>query len=202
MLPNPPPSARLAWSSSMGVMVVGCGPETAFRRPDGMTEQATRLLARSLSMPHRPITDPRSPHQQLGQLQAANGGGLVSLPLDPGQALADGSTWAEALGAWHQPTLVIIGAQQHGSGVAASTTALLRQWRVPLLGLVQWGGSWNGELRRRDGLPWLGRLEEGAPGEGDSARTLAELVLRRWALLDLPWQPPVHPTDGQPVAGG
>lgn len=190
MLPSPLLSSRKAWPSSMGVMVVGCGPEIAFRSPDGVPEQATRRLARTLCLPHRPITDPRSPHQQLRQLQDAPGGWLASLPMDPGQALPDGSTWAEALGAWHQPTLLMIGAQQHASGVAASTTALLRQWRVPLLGLVQWGGPWNGELRRRDGLPWLGRLDETAPGEGDSASPLAELLVQRWALLDLPWQPP------------
>jgi hypothetical protein len=173
----------------MGLMVVGCGPEAAFRASDGVTEQATRRLARRLRLPHRPITDPRSPHLQLRLLQQAEGGWLASLPLDPGQALADGSNWAEARGAWHQPSLVIIAASQHSSGVAASATALLRQWQVPLLGLVQWGGAWNRDLRRRDGLPWLGRLED-ATTEGDADSPLAALLIRRWALLDLPWQAP------------
>lgn len=167
-------------------MVVGSGPEAAFRGPDGPTELAARRFARSLSLPYRPITDPEAPHPQLHQLQGAPGGWLASLPLDPGQALPDGSTWAEALGAWHQPTLVIIGAQQLTSGAAASTTALLRQWRVPLLGLLQWGGAWKSELRRRDGLPWLGRMEEGTAEGADSASHLSGLLLHRWALLDLP----------------
>ena len=184
----------------MNVMVVGCGPEAAFRSPESATEQATRRLARRLSLPHRAMTDPRSPHQQLRLLQEADGGWLASLPMDPGQALTDGSTWAEALGAWHQPTLLLICAQQHSSGVAASTTALLRQWQVPLLGLLQWGGPWNGELRRRDGLPWLGRLEESSAGE-DSVSPLLALLVRRWALLDLPWQPPSSELQGlEPAA--
>ncbi|MFM7641067.1 MAG: hypothetical protein ACKO45_05900 [Cyanobium sp.] len=185
--PESPPSKGLP--NSMDVMVVGCGLEAAFRAPDGVTEQATRRLARRLRLPHRPITDPRSPHLQLRLLHQSQTGWLASLPLDPGQALADGSNWAEALGAWHQPTLLVVAASQHPSGVAASTTALLRQWQVPLLGLVQWGGAWNRDLRRRDGLPWLGRLEDAA-AEGDSDSPLAALLTRRWALLDLPWQAP------------
>ncbi|MEB3303722.1 MAG: hypothetical protein VKK99_03915 [Cyanobacteriota bacterium] len=170
----------------VAIMVVGSGPESALRGSDGPTELAARRLARSLSLPHRPIKDPVSPHRQLQQLQASSEGWLASLPLDPGQALPDGSSWAEALGAWRQPTVVIIGGQQLASGAAASSTALLRQWRVPLLGLVQCGGAWKGDLRRLDGLPWLGRLGEGT-GEGcDSVSDLAELLLQRWILLDLP----------------
>jgi hypothetical protein len=168
-------------------MVVGSGPEALLRGPDSPTELAARRLARSLALPHRPISDPGSPDWQLQQLAASGQGWLASLPLDPGQSLPDGSTWAEALGAWCQPTLVILGAQQLSSGAAASSTALLRQWRVPLLGLVQWGGTWKADLRRRDGLPWLGRLEEGGAGEGSDAMSdLLELLRRRWTSLDLP----------------
>lgn len=175
----------------MGVVVVGSGSEASFRSADGPTELAARRLARTLSLAYRPIPDPTDPHHQLRLLQATRGGWLASLPLDPGQALLDGSTWAEALGAWCQPTLLIIGAQQLSSGAAASTTALLRQWRVPLLGLLQWGGPWKSESRRRDGLPWLGRWEEAsaAAEESDSASELAGHLLRRWALLDLSWSP-------------
>lgn len=171
----------------VAIMVVGSGPESLLRAPDGPTELVARRLARALALPHRPIADPGSPDRQLQQLQASEAGWLASLPLDPGQTLPDGSSWAEALGAWCQPTLVILGAQQLSSGAAASTTALLRQWRVPLLGLVQWGGAWKADLRRRDGLPWLGRLEEGTAGEGSEATSdLVALLQQRWALLDLP----------------
>lgn len=168
-------------------MVVGSGPEALLRASDGPTELAARRLARALVLPHRPISDPLSPHRQLQQLQGSGEGWLASLPLDPGQALPDGSTWAEALGAWCLPTLVIVSAHQLSSGAAASSTALLRQWRVPLLGLVQWGGAWKSDLRRRDGLPWLGRLEEGASAERtDAASDVVSLLQRRWPLLDLP----------------
>ena len=125
----------------VAIMVVGSGQEALLRGPNGPTELAARRLARALALPHRPISDPLSPDRELQQLQASGEGWLASLPLDPGQALPDGSTWAEALGAWCQPTLVTLGAQQLSSGAAASSTALLRQWRVPLLGLVQWGGA-------------------------------------------------------------
>ncbi|MEB3325722.1 MAG: hypothetical protein VKM17_10370 [Cyanobacteriota bacterium] len=190
MQPSPGEAAPAALSAPMGVVVVGSGSEASFRSADGPTELAARRLARVLALPYRPIADPADPHRQLRHLQSTPGGWLSSLPLDPGQALADGSTWAEALGAWCQPALVILGAHQLSSGAAASTTALLRQWHVPLLGLLQWGGSWKAKSRRRDGLPWLGRLEEAPVAEGsDSAHELAELLLRRWALLDLPWSP-------------
>lgn len=39
-------------------------------------------------------------------------------------------------------------------------TALLLQWRVPLLGLVQADGPWEPAARRADGLPWLGGLDQ------------------------------------------
>jgi len=201
MQPSPGQATPAAFSALMGIVVVGSGSEASFRSADGPTELAARRLARTLSLPYRPIADPSDPHRQLRHLQSTPGGWLSSLPLDPGQTLADGSTWAEALGAWCQPALVIIGAPQLSSGAAASTTALLRQWHVPLLGLLQWGGSWKAENRRRDGLPWLGRLEEAPAAEGsDSASELAELLLRCWALLDLPWSPSAgeqQGTDGQ-----
>jgi hypothetical protein len=171
----------------VAIMVVGSGQESLLRGPNGPTELAARRLARALALPHRPISDPLSPDRELQQLQASGEGWLASLPLDPAQALPDGSTWAEALGAWCQPTLVTLGAQQLSSGAAASSTALLRQWRVPLLGLVQWGGTWKSDLRRRDGLPWLGRLEDGAAGEANDATSdLVGLLQQRWTLLDLP----------------
>jgi hypothetical protein len=185
--PDPAVIAAGASTSPVALVVVGAGPQAAFHGSDAPTELAARRLAKCLSLPHRSVPDPARPHRQLQQLQDAAGGWFASLPLDPGQALADGSTWAEALGAWQQPTLLIIGSQQLASGAPASTMALLCQWKVPCLGLVQWGGPWFPEARRRDGLPWLGRLDEGGGAEADAAAsTLAWLVLQRWTLLDLP----------------
>ncbi|MEB3316845.1 MAG: hypothetical protein VKO39_01700 [Cyanobacteriota bacterium] len=172
------------------VVVVGSGLEASFRRPDNGTDHAARRLARGLSLPHRRIGEPWAPHGQLGQLQASAGGWLASLPLDPGHPLEEGGTWAEALGAWRQPTLLIIAWQQLPSGAAASSIALLRQWRVPLLGVLQWGGSWSPEQRRRDGLPWLGRLEEAAVADTEEhTRDVTHLLLRQWERLDHPFSP-------------
>lgn len=169
-------------------MVVGSGLEASFRRPDNATERAARHLARELCLPHRRIGEPWAPHGQLGQLQASAGGWLASLPLDPGHPLEEGGNWAEALGAWRQPTLLIMAWQQLPSGAAASTIALLRQWRVPLLGVLQWGGSWSPEQRRRDGLPWLGRLEESAVADTEEdTRAVTHLLLRQWSRLEHPW---------------
>jgi hypothetical protein len=179
--PTPPP---------LRAVVVGSGLEASFRRPESASERAAHRLAQSLSLPHRPIGDPRAPHGQLGQLQASSGGWLASLPLDPGHPLEAGGSWAEALGAWRQPTLLIIAGQQLPSGAAAASVALLRQWRVPLLGVLQWGGSWNPAQRRQDGLPWLGRLEEASLADPDEdALLVAALLRRRWSCLDHPWSP-------------
>jgi hypothetical protein len=72
--------------------------------------------------------------------------------------LGDRGSWAEALGAWRQPTVLLIPAAAAASGPAAAYHALLKLQGVPLLGLIQWGGPWQAGDRRRDGLPWLGWL--------------------------------------------
>ena len=84
---------------------------------------------------------------------------LVGLPLDPGLPLACGGHWAEALGAWRQPAVLVFSAEQLQTGVPAAMTSLLKNWQVPLVGLVQWGEPWASAERRRDGLPWLGVLQ-------------------------------------------
>lgn len=203
MPPSPPQPLNEPTHQSAPVpvrlVVAGPGLEARVGRPDAPAAQAARLLARALSLPHRHLADPWSPHGPLGELGAAEGGWLASLPLDPGHPLADGGTWAEALGAWRQPTLLTIAAPQLASGAAASSLALLKQWRVPVVGLLQWGGAWNNDHRRRDGLPWLGHLGESPTqprendGEGEAeAEAVAALLWRRWRLLDHP-DPPSGP---------
>jgi hypothetical protein len=73
------------------------------------------------------------------------------------------------VGAWRQPALLLLDVDQQESGLPAAMTALLRQAAVPLVGLVQWGLPWQGGLRRRDGLPWLGVL----PAAGEAGEDLA-----------------------------
>jgi hypothetical protein len=170
-MPARSPSARGAFdalnASSPGTspaalraVVVGAGLETHVQRPDSANARVARRLARTLGLAHRAIDAPQDPQGQLQRLQGSPGGWLASLPLDPGHPLDGGGTWAEELGAWRQPALLVIDERQLPSGAAASTVALLRQWQVPLLGLVQWGGLWSPDQRRKDGLPWLGSLQE------------------------------------------
>lgn len=132
-----------------------------------LVHRATRQLAELLQRPVLTLnaeTDPDAAQTALAAQALASGGGwLASLEVDVGLPLADGRCWAEALGAWRQPALLVIPADQLASGLPAAATALLRHWQVPLVGLLQWGGAWQAEARRRDGLPWLGHLPEQEP---------------------------------------
>ncbi|MFN5695775.1 MAG: hypothetical protein ACK486_01920, partial [Cyanobacteriota bacterium] len=62
---------------------------------------------------------------------------------------------------------------QVSGGWPAAATALMGQWQVPLLGLLQAGGPWDAAARRRDGLPWLGQ-----EGSGSLAWLLQQRRLR------------------------
>lgn len=129
-------------------------------------QRVAQLLAGRLGRPPLALDPQIGPDPALAALAAAaahgsgGSGSLACLPLDVGLPLADGRCWAEALGAWRQPCLLVIGAPQLATGWPAAGSALLGQWRVPLLGLLQWGGRWDAPLRRRDGLPWLGLLPD------------------------------------------
>jgi hypothetical protein len=112
---------------------------------------------------------------------------IAALAWDPGLMLPQGGCWAEALGAWRQPTALVLAASQLASGWPAAATALLRQEQVPLAGLIQLGGEWQPQHRRDDGLPWLGWLAAGPqtlePTEDE--RELLLTLARRWPGLDL-----------------
>jgi hypothetical protein len=168
----------------------GCCPERLVLLAHGCADQVLALqrlagprLAKALDLHWAGFpdaADPADPDALLTDLP----GGLVSLPLDPGQTLTAGGHWAEVLGAWRQPALVLVTAVQAASGVPAASAALLRQQGVPLVGLVQWGGPWEAERRRREGLPWLGWLTaDGQPDTAaldDQAAALAAAVRLRW----------------------
>jgi hypothetical protein len=147
------------------LLLLAAGPPEPQSR---LLEEAAPALATALGLALGARLDPGDPVSQLAALQRpARAAGalprLIPLPIDPGRTLADGSCWAEAVGAWRQPALLLLGADQQESGLAAAMTALLRQTAVPLVGLVQWGLPWQAALRRRDGLPWLGALAAGEP---------------------------------------
>lgn len=135
-------------------MLLAAGAPAALAALQG---QAAPALAGVLGLPLLAPLDPLAPDAALAAL-AAGPPGLVPLPRDPGLPLADGRHWAAALGAWRQPVLLLLAAEQLDTGLPAALTALVQQWQVPCLGLVQWGGSWRPEQRRLEGLPWLGAL--------------------------------------------
>jgi hypothetical protein len=165
-LSSPAPPLRL--------VAVGIGSGAT---PEAL-EPAVRRLAGALGLPVVPVADPLAPDPSLTALRQAAAGWLAPLPVDPGLCLPAGGSWAEALGAWRQACLLVIGADQVATGLPAAGTALLRQWQVPLLGVLQAGGAWEPQRRRREGLPWLGDPE-------DIDRAAAVLRLRG-VELDLP----------------
>ena len=125
-----------------------------------LLEQAAPSLADALGLPLAPALGRGAATLATAarELADAPASSLIPLLVDPGLALDGGGHWAEALGAARQCCLLLISAEQLRGGSAAASNALLRQWQVPLLGLVQAGGHWDGEARRRDGLPWLGQV--------------------------------------------
>jgi hypothetical protein len=129
-------------------------------------------------------------------------GWLLPLPIDPGQELNRGGCWAEALAAWRQPALLLL-PQQAPAGAPRAYDALLRSAGVPLLGLVQLGGTWAPALRHRDGLPWLGWVPAMEPepagtlgaSADDAAVQLLAACRRRWRQISAarPPAPLSHP---------
>jgi hypothetical protein len=142
---------------------------------------ADRLGWLRIDLPNLPIPAALQGLQAGGGAEGgAHDGALAMLPVDPGLWLPGQGTWAEALGAWRQPVLAALPADDLNSGTAAALVALLRQEGVPMVGLLQLGGPWEAAIRREDGLPWLGCWPEagGAEDEWDLAET-ALISLRR-----------------------
>jgi len=160
------------------LVLLACGTTPQI---SGLQAAAAPPLAQALQLQLGPAlpTGPGPQAQAQASLAALPCGVLAPLTQDPGLALADGSHWAERLGAWRQPCLLLIHVEQLDSGVAAASTALLRQWQVPLLGLVQWQDPWNPQARLADQLPWLGWLD----GLGQGADALALAARQRARLL-------------------
>ena len=84
----------------------------------------------------------------------------------------EGGSWLEALGAWRQPTVLMVAPLLSGDipGVAPAYVALCKNFEVPLIGIVQLGGDWDNNKRRADGLPWCGLVPDD-PSEMMSAST-------------------------------
>jgi hypothetical protein len=179
----------LAMSPSSLVLLGAGTPAKVAARLD----KAAAPLAAALGLPLAPPLPVDDPQAALAGLAAAaqersSGGGgplLAPLPRDPGHPLAAGGHWAEALGAWRQPVLLLLSAKQLNTGLPAAGAALLERWRVPCVGLVQWGGAWQAEGRRRDALPWLGCLPRQG-GDHDvrpEREDLRQVLALRWRQL-------------------
>lgn len=157
------------------LLLLAAGPAVAVT---DLQQQAGPPLAFALGLPWCEPLPNLAPQLALATL-AGQGPGLVPLPVDPGLPLAGAGHWAEALGAWRQPVLLLLAADQLESGLPAAMVALLRQWQVPLLGLVQWGGNWDAAARCGDALPWLGALDS----EGGEPGALAMAMGLRWRQI-------------------
>jgi len=156
------------------------------------TLAASQRLASLLALPLADWPPSGSATARLAALGERPAPRLIPLLEDPGEWIAPDGRWADALGAWRQPTLLLLEAAAVDGGRAAAYTALLLECRVPLVGLVQWGGLWNPQVRRREGLAWLGALggpSPPAPGSIDEEQELAlvhSLRLRWGQLLSFP----------------
>ncbi len=157
------------------LVLVAAGPAVAV---DALQHQLGPQLAKVLGLAWREPLDPLEPQRALAGL-AEQGPGLVPLPVDPGWPLNGAGHWAEALGAWRQPVLLLLAGEQLQTGLPAAMVALFHQWQVPLVGLVQGDAAWDPDVRRGDGLPWLGGLD---PATGESG-TLAAALALRWRQI-------------------
>ncbi|MEA5390303.1 hypothetical protein VB738_03410 [Cyanobium gracile UHCC 0139] len=170
-----------------GLLLVGLGRQ---RELEGLAAVAARLAAAE-GVALRQLAGAGGPDAGLAALRAAaTGPWLAALPVDVGLPLERGGSWAEALGAWRQPCLLVLRGEQMDTGLPAAGAALLEHWRVPLAGLVQVGGDWEPMMRRCDGLPWLGWLPEsggecGAESEeaGAAMAALQQVLRGRWRVL-------------------
>lgn len=171
------------------LMLVAFGSSDELRP---LLQRAAPRLAALLRLESRGLQDAEPPLRTMTRLRPSSSrpsaqaarDWVAALPLDPGLCLPEGGCWAEALGAWRQSTAALVTEAQLHTGTAAAGTALLRQWKVPLLGLIQWDGPWDRQARRRDGLPWLGILRDsGEDPEGDDDALRQTIALRRAAVL-------------------
>ncbi len=182
--------------SHAGIVLVGLG--SGAETGPGSLPPLIRVTQRLAGLLERPVLElettagPDAALTDAGEQAAAGAAGwLAGLEIDVGVALAEGRCWAEALGAWRQPAVLVIPTAQLSSGLPAAASALLRQWQVPLVGLLQWGGVWQAEARQRDGLPWLGLLAENERRDlggdcalnDDNGQVLAAALALRWRQL-------------------
>jgi len=169
---------RSAPRSAGFLLLVRAGPP-----PELKMRQACEALARSCQCPLTTVASGASPADVLQANPAATG--LVRLSGDAARSTPEGdASWLQALADWRQTVLLLTTADREGAipGTAAAYAALCRELHVPLLGLVQLHGPWNGTARRRDGLNWLGWIpDERHPDQAECLDALARRLQFRSA---------------------
>ena len=137
-------------------LLVGAGP-----LPELKMRQACEALAKACQCPLTTVASGASPVEILQDNLSATG--LVRLSGDAARPTPQGdNSWLQSLADWRQTVLLLTTADHDGAipGMAPAYAALCRELHVPLLGLVQLEGNWNGPARRRDGLSWLGWIPD------------------------------------------
>ena len=137
-------------------LLVGAGslPELKMRL-------ACEALAKACQCSLTTVASGASPAEILQDNPSATG--LVRLSGDAARPSPQGDvSWLQSLADWRQTVLLLTTADRDGAipGTAPAYAALCRELHVPLLGLVQLQGHWNGPARRRDGLSWLGWIPD------------------------------------------
>lgn len=183
------PASPRASQAPLRLVLVGAAAAGA---SDAVEEAAGRLAALigvpALAMPSPHEDDEAGVDAVMAELNSRGGSWVVPLPVDPGRWQPWGGRWSELLGSWRQPVVLLIESHQADGGLPAACTALMECSGAPLLGLIQWGGGFDREARRRDGLPWLGGLSH-SPGSGaaweaeEADLSLCLNLGRRWSRI-------------------
>ena len=158
------------------LVVIGAGP-----LPELLMRQGAECLADGFRLPLRTLPVGETPDAALSSL-VADAPCLLRLAGDPGRLGPEGHSWLDALGAWRLPTLLLGAPLADGSipGVVPAFLALCEHRRVPVLGLVQLGGTWIAGQRRQDGLPWCGWLGDPQhPASSAACEALITLLRQR-----------------------
>ena len=138
------------------LVLLGAGP-----LPELSMRCGAETLSDTLGLPLTTVAEGQSPDPSLVNLMASPHS-LIRLAGDPGSLHHEGNSWMDALAAWNCPVILLGSPRPDGvmPGTIPAFTALCETRGMVLLGLIQLGGSWIPEVRKRDGLPWLGWLSD------------------------------------------
>lgn len=152
------------------LVLLGAGP-----LPELSMRCGAETLSDTLGLPLTTVAEGQSPDPSLVNLMASPPR-LIRLAGDPGSLHHEGSSWMDALAAWKCPVILLGSPRPDGvmPGTIPAFTSLCETRGMVLLGLIQLGGLWLPEVRKRDGLPWLGwlsdsRLDRNRPDQCDAA---------------------------------